>query len=288
MRVAAIILNWNRAELTQAAAISVMDQVDEVILVDNASGADDVGQLARFAEQHSLTLTQHSHNLGYAAGNNPAIASAVSEGFDGILVMNNDAVAEPGAVAALVKRLEENPLVGAVQPLVLDLSGRFALHTHCAMDLDRGDPTWVGYGVPREQVSKEPRESGYISGEAFLARAELFTSVGQFDERYEMYFEDSDWSVRARRAGWLLEAVPTAVFRHEWGTSVSSPQRVFRFARARVLFYRLALGKTRRSALRHAAPVIYQELRSHIGRRRIRQAVRGEMGGTLAGLIRSA
>ena len=133
----------------------------------------------------------------------------------------------------------------------------------------------------------QPIECGYVSGEAFLARAEVFELVGRFNERYEMYFEDAEWSIRVRRAGWLLEAVPAAVFRHEWGSSLPSAKRIFRLARARVLFYRRAFGLPRSRALWRAAPVFLRETGSYVRRGKVWHALKGELAGTIAGLIAS-
>jgi GT2 family glycosyltransferase len=285
MRIAAVILNWNQARLTEKAAQSVAGQVDQVILVDNGSRPDDVELLATLAAADGTTLLRHDRNLGYAGGNNPAIAQAVSEGFEGILVMNNDAIAEPGAVAALARRLEENPRLGAVQPMVTDLYGRRVFHTHCTMDLERGNPRWVGNGLSRDQVSTEPRESGYISGEAFLAQARVFETVGGFDERYGMYFEDTEWSLRVRRAGWMLGSVPEAVFRHEWGSSLTSAQGAFLWARGRVLFYRLAFGAPRLVALWRSLPTTARQVRWALLRGKVWHALRGELAGTMAGFL---
>src|SRR5947209_14487378 len=106
MKIAAVIFNANRAELTEAAALSVMSDVSQVYLVDNGSVPEQVARLTTFAEEHGMTLIRNAVNVGYAAGNNRAIDAAVKARYDGILVMNNDAAAEPGAVPALAEHLE--------------------------------------------------------------------------------------------------------------------------------------------------------------------------------------
>jgi GT2 family glycosyltransferase len=188
-------------------------------------------------------------------------------------------------VDVLARRLQSNPRLGAVQPMVTDMSGRRIFHTHCTMDLRRGDPKWVGNGLSRDEVSTEPRESGYVSGEAFLARARVFDELGGFDERFDMYFEDTEWSARVRRAGWILEAVPDAVFRHEWKASQTSVQSAFRLARARVFFYRLTFGLSRWRAFARSLPASIRQVRWAIRRGRIWHALRGELAGLAAGIF---
>ena len=78
-------------------------------------------------------------------------------------------------------------------------------------------PSNTNYTVvwqPSNYGSHTAFQTGYVSGEAFLARADVLRACCGFDERYVSYFEDTDLSVRARRAGWDLEVIPRAVFRH--------------------------------------------------------------------------
>ena len=286
MRVAAVILNWNEPELTERAATSVAEQVDHVYIADNGSRSEVVERLSSFAQAREMTLIRNGVNLGWAAGNNPAIEEAIRGGYEGILIMNNDAVAEPGAVTALVARLRDCGNVAAVQPMVTTASGRRVIHAQCLLDLDTGRTRRAELGRRRHEVTTEPRPAGYVSGEAFLARAKVFERCGAFDERYGMYFEDAEWSVRVRRAGWELEAVPSAVFRHDLSSSIPSVAKAFLFARGRVLFMRWALGKSRLEALWCSAPLSIREIGSYVRRRRLWHAIRGEVAGEVAGLIR--
>jgi GT2 family glycosyltransferase len=286
VRVAAIILNWNQAELTERAAASVAPQVAHVYIADNGSQAGDVDRLASFAQQQDMTLIRNGVNRGYAAGNNPAIRQAIRAGYDGILIMNNDAVAEPGAVETMVERLRARPQVAAAAPMITDPTGEVVQHVHCTLDLKTGRWDRVGGGTRREEVDPQPRSAGYLSGEALLARAEVFEQVGGFDERYEMYFEDADWSARVRRAGWELEALPAAVVRHDAGASSMPLSKTYLFARGRVLFMRWALGASRTVAFARTAPMAAREMVSLARRGRLWHAVRGELAGELAGLIR--
>lgn len=279
MRTVAVILNWNQAELAERAAMSVMQEVDDVYLVDNGSRNEDRHRLERFACETALTFLATDANLGYAGGNNRAIRHALSEGCDAILVVNSDAVAYAGAVSSLVARLRVAPQVGVVAPTVVCIPQGHVLHTSCRLDLDSGEAAWEDTGISLNDVNPLPRPTDYVSGEAFLARAEVFRECGAFDERFFCYYEDVEWSVRARRVGWRLEAVPSAIFGHVGGGSSIGRSGAFYRARNSLLFLRWGLGKSRRQAIGLSA--VPQLVRTA---RQLRQGeVRNAFAGTMAG-----
>ncbi len=284
MDIAAVILNWNQADLTKVAACSVADDTAHVYLADNGSRPDELAQIRSFARESRMTLIENGRNLGYGAGNNPAIARALDDGHDALLLMNNDAWAEPGALRILAERLETAADVGAVQPMVLGVSGDQVLHTTCSLDARRGTVSWDDTGRSATEVDTGNRPAAWLSGEAFVARAEVFRQVGCFDERYFIYFEDVDWSLRARRAGWELETVGAAVFRHAVTTSMPSVGAAYHGARSRVLFLRHGLGMSRLRAMGLCVPIELRRMVTYARRRRFGQVVRGAAPGLASGL----
>jgi GT2 family glycosyltransferase len=265
VNVVAVTVNWNRADLTRKAVLSVRDSVAAVVVVDNGSSAEECAKLSDLAHLGSdVVFVWMPSNVGYAAGANRGIECALELKADGVLLMNNDVEAEGGAVEKIVARLVANQSLGIVMPAVVDTSGATVLHTACGLDARTGRASWIDYGVLVERIDRSPRETGYVSGEAFLARAELLRACEGFDERYISYFEDADLSVRARRAGWRLEVVPDAVFRHAVGGSGAAARGIFLRARNQTLFLHWALRRGRvrsiilgsravgETALRHA------------------------------------
>jgi GT2 family glycosyltransferase len=276
---AAVILNWNQAAMTEKAALSVVHDIDTVYLVDNGSRRDDRDRLERFSRAAAMTLLASATNLGYAGGSNLGIRRALSDGYDAVLVMNNDATAHGGAVRALVERLLAAPHIGVLAPTVVDaLSGR-VMHTSCRVDLDSGRMAWEDSGIRSDEIEPAPRPTGYVSGEAFLARATVFQECGCFDERFFCYYEDVEWSVRVRRAGWRLEVVPSAVFGHIGGASGTGREGAFYRARNAPLFLRRGLGKSRLEAIGLSAG---QQL-MRAGQQLRGGEIRTAFGGTMAG-----
>jgi GT2 family glycosyltransferase len=283
MNIAVIILNWNREELTEVAARSVAHDAAHIYLVDNGSRPDDLRRLRAFGEENAMTLIENGRNLGYGTGNNPGIARALRDGHDALLLMNDDARAEDGALAVLAERLQEAPGVGAVQPIVVTVTGDMVLHTTCSLDIGKGKTQWDDCGRLPAEVDTTTRPTGYLGGEALLARAEVFRQIGYFDSRYFMYFEDVDWSVRARRAGWELETVGGAIFRHAV-PRIGSVGGAYHGARSQILFLRHSLGMSRRRAMRLALPLQLREMVTYARRGAIAQIVRGSAAGLASGL----
>jgi GT2 family glycosyltransferase len=258
--------------------------VSAVYVVDNGSSHEVAEELAVLCDAKNVVLQRNEGNLGYAGGNNRGIGRALADGHDAVLVMNNDAAACRGAVELLVNRLEAAPDVGVVAPTVLAAGDGEVLHTHCSLDDATGRARWEERGIQPAAIDPKPRPTGYASGEAFLARAEVFRCCGGFDESYGYYFEDVEWSLRVRRAGWELETVPSARFTHVVGATMPSMPGLFHRARSRSLFVRRALGHSRAGAVWHTAPVDLVVLGSLLRRGKIWPALRGEIAGWVAGI----
>jgi GT2 family glycosyltransferase len=243
MKISALILNWNQAELALAAAASVATQVTEVVLVDNGSREDDVSLLRRGVREHGYRLIVNEVNLGYAGGNNVGIVDAIERGAERLLVMNSDALAHAGSVQLLHDALDSDERIAVAMPAVVDARTGLVIHTSCRVNARTGAGQWDDYQRPIGDISREVRSTEYVSGEAFLARSAAFTDAGAFDERFFCYFEDGEWSMRLRGKDWMLVAVPAATFSHIVGASGVGLVGSYYRARNQVLFLRLGLRR---------------------------------------------
>jgi GT2 family glycosyltransferase len=267
MRTAAVILNWNRAALTGAAARTVREQVDALYVVDNASAATDRARVERLASELDGRFVALADNLGYAGGNNAGIRAALAADYDAILVLNNDVLVRSDAVGLLVGRLEENPRVAACAPLVLSHDTGRVFHSHCDLDLTSGSFGWHDYGRDADDVLRDPRPTGYVSGEAVLMRAEAIRECGAFDERFFLTFEDTEWSARVRRAGWKLETYPAAVVVHHHSATMGDATSAFYMSRNYPLFLHLAIGITPWAAFVRGTVFAWRMLRPRLRER---------------------
>jgi GT2 family glycosyltransferase len=198
----------------------------ETIVVDQVSLDGSAGMVREeFPQAHLIHLER---NIGFAGGNNLAFAAGRAPYF---LLLNSDAIARPGLLAALVEFAEANPRAGLVGPQVLNLDG--SLQPSCRRFPTFGAGlfrnTFLGRLFPNNRYTREylmedwdhtaPRKVDWLSACCLLARREMIETVGPMDEDYFMYFEDVDWSLRAARSGWEVWYCPAAVVLHEQGRS---------------------------------------------------------------------
>jgi GT2 family glycosyltransferase len=227
MQVSVIIVSYNsRSHLTRCLSSVCADlgPGGEVIVVDNGSSDGSAELVAAGFPQARLV---RSTNTGYAGGNN--LGASLAQG-EYLVFLNPDTEVEPGALAALVAPLAE---------------GRAGLTTACIVHMDApeivntcgnavhisGLTTCRGAGQPRS-AHAEPVEVAAVSGAAFAIRRALFTALSGFDERFFMYVEDTDLSLRARLAGHACLYIPAAVVRHAYAPAFS-PSKVYHLDRNR-------------------------------------------------------
>lgn len=123
--VAIIIVNWNGYSFTQSCLRSLQAGTFSdfhIILVDNASSDGSVEKLKE--EFGQATYLVNEKNLGFTGGNNVGIQHALQQGFQYIMLLNNDTEVEPDFLEHLYQQLESDPQIGAVQPLMYFLHDR--------------------------------------------------------------------------------------------------------------------------------------------------------------------
>jgi hypothetical protein len=186
-----------------------------VVVVDNASADGTADVVER--EHPWAGLVRSPRNLGYGRGCNLGF-SRVETPY--VLVMNPDVVLEPEAVRAMALFLEERPRAGIVAPSTRlpdggfqRIGGRSTPWRHILFALGLRDArSELRPGDP-------PRRTDWLCGAVFLIRSGLFRSLGGFDPRYFLYFEETDLFLRAEKAGWQLWALGSAVASHAPGSS---------------------------------------------------------------------
>jgi GT2 family glycosyltransferase len=200
---------------------------DEVVVVDNASSDDSVraasealGAAAEAAPPHRAAPAGHARprviatgaNLGFAAGCHVGVRATSAEL---LLLLNPDCEVAEGCLDALRAVASQRPGWGAWQALVT-LPGGDVVNTagNCVHYLGFG---WAGrLDEPVASVPNDPHEVGFASGAALVVRRGAWDEAGGFDERYFMYGEDLDLSLRLRLAGHGVGVAPAARVAHEY------------------------------------------------------------------------
>jgi GT2 family glycosyltransferase len=236
-RVTVIVVNWNRRDLLRACLESVAPQRGasfEVVLVDNGS-ADGSVEMAEseFAEKLALRVIRNADNRGFCAANNQGIAAARGE-F--IALLNNDAEADPGWLAALLRVFVQNEVgMAASKILVWENPERIDKAGH--LIYPDGQNRGRGSGELDRGQYDRLEEALWPDGCAAMYRRAMLEEIGGFDEDFFAYADDAELGLRARIAGWNCLYVPDAVVRHHRGATlgVFSLRRVELIERNRIL-----------------------------------------------------
>ncbi|MFJ7210101.1 glycosyltransferase family 2 protein [Amycolatopsis sp. NPDC098790] len=200
----------------------------KVVVADNASVEGALEEVAK--KRQNVQLLSIGENVGYGTAANRGVAE-LDDRYGWVVVVNPDLEWEPGSLDALLDAASRWPRGGAFGPLIHDLDGTVYPSARLLPSFGRGighavfAKVWPGNPWTRQyrQETGTPveRTSGWLSGSCQLIRREAFDSVGGFDTRYFMYFEDVDLGDRLAQAGWLNVYVPSASVTHEGGHSTS-------------------------------------------------------------------
>jgi GT2 family glycosyltransferase len=205
-----VVLNWNGREdtLRCLASLAAVEGEHDVYVADN--GSTDGSVAAIRAAHPEVVLIENGANLGYSGGNNPAIARAVADGADWVVLFNNDAEAEPGLLRALQTAAAAHPDAGVLAGKLLFEDGRVQwAGQHVGLRSGySGRPR--GYGEPDgPQWSVDGPVDRAVGALMAVSRAAI-EAVGTFDDDLFAYVEDVDWSLRIRAAGFSCRFVAGA------------------------------------------------------------------------------
>jgi GT2 family glycosyltransferase len=238
-RIWTVVVNWRQTEATLACLASLERagaDLGDVVVIDNEA-RDALLMRARTRFPRTTVLTQ-SENLGFASAVNIGAEYAIERGATAVLLLNNDALLLPDAVRNFTDALTRNP--------------RFGVFTAKVFLTEAPDRLWAvgGHFTGRrvEDIGSGEKDVGryddvrldFVYGCAMLVRADVFRKLGGFDERFFLYYEDIDFCLRARDAGWEVRMAPDAHALHEGSKSTRGEPRmkVYHHARSRMLFFR--------------------------------------------------
>ena len=233
--ISVVIVNYNAGNLLAECVGSALPQVDEVLVVDNASrdASMDACSLL-YSVDPRLTLIRNGANLGFAAACNIGFLQAQGEY---VLFLNPDCFLKPTAVANLLGELQADLTVGMVGGLLMNLDGseqgggRRAIPTPWrsfvrAFGLNRFEKRWpklfFDFHLHKQDLPLHPIDVEAISGACMLVKRQAVDAVGLWDEGYFLHCEDLDWCMRFRQNGWKILFVPSAHILHALGVSSRS------------------------------------------------------------------
>ena len=252
-----LVLNWNDWESTRDCldALLKQDYPDyRLVVIDNGSTDDVEGKLKKWfsvfdaeagfasysrheaeaggrhdagdTNRPRLVFIRNGENLGYSGGNNVGLRYALAQGdLEYAWLLNNDTLPEEGALSALVSCARQN---GAA------MAGSKLLYAHApdTLQMAGGGMLWpaagnaliIASGLKDDGRWDKPFSLDYVCGASLLVKKKVLHSVGLLDEAYFLYWEDADWGIRARRAGFFKKLIycPASRVLHKEGAGLTA------------------------------------------------------------------
>lgn len=247
MRLLIVIVNYKVTDLTIDCLRSVAREIGSVpgahvAVCENGTGVEDVKRLQEAIEANGwggwCSLTAVTPNRGFTGGNNVVLREAMASADrpQYVLLLNADTILLPHSLDSLVRFMDENPKAGIAGSRLEDEQGAayvsaFRDHT-ITNEFDRG----LRLGVVSKLLSKwsltppvpsAACEAEWVAGASMIIRREVFEAIGLLDEGYYTYFDDIDFCMQARKAGWPTWYVPESRVIHLVGcsTKISDPAK---------------------------------------------------------------
>ena len=224
-KIAIIIINWNTYQLTFNCLKSLKACTynnKTIFLVDNGSKDGSGDKIA--LEFPDINFIKNEINEGFTGANNKALKVILKQNFDYVLLLNNDTVVKPNFLSLLEARMDSDQNLAATQPLILDFPNKNTIwnaggsfNSFFCLFKTRFK------GMIYNPKLKIDTYTQWISGCCILVKIAVIKKVGLLDNRFFIYFEDADWSIRMTNLGYKLGVVPESIiYHHSSGSNVKN------------------------------------------------------------------
>ena len=252
-----LILNYNSRENTMDCLRSLERVVKtnfslNIVLIDNAS-SENFYLDKDFKSKIPIKIIKNNFNLGFSEGNNVGLRYSLENGADYVCLLNNDTIVDKLFLENLFKTGEVNKEYGILVPKIYFAPG-FEFHKDRYSQKEFGRVFWYGggrmdwkniYGYHRgvDEVDSgqydKAEETEMATGCCMLIKREILEKAGLFDNKYFLYYEDSDLSIRTKRKNFKIIYVPSSVIWHKnagSGGGSGSALQDYYITRNRLLF----------------------------------------------------
>ncbi len=238
--VSIVTVNYNQSATT-IDLIESLSQITypniEIIVVDNASKNDDAKVIKEKFPR--IVLVESIINYGFAGGNNLGIMRSRGEY---VLLLNNDTIVEPNFLEPLVNKFQEHPEIGAISPKIryyykkdtLQYVGFTEINKYTNRNITLGDGE---LDIGQYEVDKE---TAYCHGAAMMVPMKVIKEVGMMSYEFFLYYEEADWCIRIRNAGYQIFYVHNSLVFHKGSvtTGKNSALKTYYLTRNRIVFMR--------------------------------------------------
>lgn len=241
--VCVVMITWNQAQDTLECLETLAAQdynPISIILVDNGSQDNTV---ERVREQcPDIEIIELPENIGAVRGYNVGFRRALERDCPYIYLINNDTLLAPDCISELVRDAESADDIGAVVPKIYYAAEPNQIWSLGATENPLNLETCrLGLNEIDEGQWSESRDIDDAPFCAVLFKKHVLEEVGLPDERFYFYYEDTDWCLRSRRAGYRLRLAPAAQMWHKVSASSGgsdTPRERYWMARSSVLYFR--------------------------------------------------
>ena len=272
------ILNFNGSNntldcLESLRKINTSDFKLTILVIDNNSSEKLNMQNGSFGEI-KLKVIKNKQNLGFSGGHNIGIKYALECGADYILILNNDTYVDNNFLVELLRVMGENKNVGIVVPKIYFAPG-FEYHKDRYSEKEKGKVLWyaggkmdwnnvIGHNRGVDELDKgqfnKVEETEFATGCCMLIKKEVFEKIGSFDDKYFLYYEDADFTVKAKKKGFRIYYVPKSIIWHKNAESAGGSGSVLQdyyITRNRLLFgFRYAPARSRLALFRESLSLL--------------------------------
>ncbi len=248
-----IVLSWNTLDLTRACLRELQvcqaasDLDFEVVVIDNNSEDGSADMIA--SEFPHVQLARNGENVGYARGVNQGLAMAKGRL---LTLLGSDTEVRPGTLDHMARFLEENAGVGVVAPRLVNGDGsaqracmrfpdlKVALAYDTAIEHTKSGEKILSHYKYEDWSHDEDASVDQPPGTCLMVRREVYESVGPMDRMLWLFFNDVDWCLRIRRAGWDIRYLHenTEVLHHLGQSTSRFPTFPYEWHKNRLHFYR--------------------------------------------------
>ena len=253
--VAIILVNWNQKKDLVECLGSIKDlqySNFKVFLVDNNSMDNSLNE-AKNAYKGNMKIVKNRRNVGFAGANNIGMKYALRENYDYIMLLNTDTVIERGGLRKMIQYLNKQKEVSAISPLILFYNKKDMVSYAGGLICRnlRHISHRGAYEIDCGQFN-EPISIDFLTGCCLVVRSEILRKVGFFDERFFMYFEDTDLSLRLKRYNYKIEYFPYARIWHKIASGEALKKK---------FYYNYYMGRNRLLLIRNHKPkLLFSEI----------------------------
>lgn len=214
-----IMLNWNGKDLGLECLYSLIKIKSKkanvhIIVVDNGSTDGSVAVFKKHFPQ--IHIICNITNLGWTGGNNIGIKYAIQHHADYFMLLNNDCVVESYCIDSLCETFDSDKNIGIISPKIYKYKSNQPIILNAGNFLI--NKRYFGYSLGAGEIDHmqfdKVLETDYVAGTAITIRKEVIKKIGLLDDRFYIYFEDNDISLRAKKAGFKCCFVQSAIVYH--------------------------------------------------------------------------